>query len=95
VNHPVQGLGAELVKEFRIGVCNRLPEYRPAVLFSSVHDDLKVDTPDKYVYNIKSVLEEEAANVPKYMKQYYNMDFNLPFRIEVSRGMNCNELEEF
>ncbi len=94
VNHPVQGLGAEMVKEYRIGVHNRLKELRPAVLFSSIHDSLGVDTPDNMVYNVRSVLEEEATKVPSYMKQYYGMDFDLPFRVEISQGPNMLELEE-
>jgi DNA polymerase I-like protein with 3'-5' exonuclease and polymerase domains len=94
VNHPVQGLGAEMVKEYRIGVHNRMPEIRPAVLFSSIHDSLGIDTPDELRYNVRSVLESEAEAVPSRMKQYYGMDFDLPFRVEISEGPNMYDLED-
>ena len=94
VCHPVQGLEAEMMKEYRIGVHNRLKELRPAILFSSIHDSLGVDTPSELRYNVRGVLEEEAALVPSYMKKYYGMDFDLPFRVEISEGLNMYDLEE-
>jgi DNA polymerase I-like protein with 3'-5' exonuclease and polymerase domains len=92
VNHPVQGLGAEMVKEYRIGVHRRMEELRPAVLFGSIHDQLGLDTPDSLRYNVRSVLNEEAERVPRYMNEYYGMDFDLPFRVEVSLGNNMYDL---
>jgi DNA polymerase I-like protein with 3'-5' exonuclease and polymerase domains len=95
-NYPIQHLEAEIMKLYRIHVYKRLVKEVPeAKLFSSVHDSLCVDTPEKYLYTVKCILDEEAAKMPQYLKLYYNIDFNIEFRVESCFGMNYYDLEEF
>lgn len=84
------------MKLFRIAVYRRLKAELPEVkLFCSVHDSLTVDSPEKYMWEVKRIFDEEAAKIPYYLKYYYGIDFNLPFRIESSYGPNYCQLTEF
>ena len=95
-NFPIQSLEAEIMKLFRIAVYRRLKAELPEVkLFCSVHDSLTVDSPEKYMWEVKRIFDEEAAKIPYYLKYYYGIDFNLPFRIESSYGPNYCMLTEF
>lgn len=93
--HPIQGLEGELMKVYRIMVQKRMAEFRPAVLFSTVHDSLAADAPEEYVIPIRDMFQEEAAKMGQYLKEFYGFDLGLDFRVECSRGSNLKELEEF
>jgi len=95
-NFPIQSLESEIMKLYRIAVLRRLKrEFPEAKLFSSVHDSLCIDTPEEFLYNIKYMLDEEAKKIPALLKQYYNIDFNIEFRVESCYGMNYYDLVEF
>lgn len=62
---------------------------------NTVHDSIVVDSPNKIVYDVCTVLEDVFVDVPKNFQRIFNKEFNLPMKGEVKFGMNWKDMEKF
>jgi DNA polymerase-1 len=93
-NYPVQGFGADLVKLARINAFNKLRANPIGLLCSSIHDSLVVDTEEKNVYNICTLLKESIEEVPAMCQKVWGYNFQLPLTCEVQVGLNKSDMKE-
>jgi DNA polymerase I len=94
-NYPVQGFGADLVMLARLQARKLLRESgMEALMISTIHDSLVLDTPEKNVYNICTLLKQAIEDVPKLCKQVFDYEFKLPLTCELQAGPNKLEMKE-
>jgi DNA polymerase-1 len=94
-NYPVQGFGADLVKLARLETAKRLRKSgMAALLVSTIHDSIVVDTPAENVYNIGKVLKESVEAVPDLCRQIWKYNFVLPLTAEIKVGPNMKHMEK-
>ncbi len=94
-NYPVQGFGADLVMLARLETAKRIRESNlSALLVSTIHDSIVVDTPEENVYNIGRILKDSIEAVPALCKQIWQYDFSLPLTCEVSAGPNKKDMTQ-
>jgi len=65
-----------------------------ALFIGTVHDSLKVDTPEKNKYTIASMLKESIEKVPQLAFKHWGYKFSLPLTCEIQGGPNCNDMTE-
>jgi len=95
-NYPVQGFGADLVKLARLEAKRALRETRiPALLVSTIHDSIVVDTPKENLEQVARILLDSVESVPKLCKEIWDYDFNLPLTAEVQYGSNKRDMVDF
>lgn len=93
-NYPVQGFGADLVLLARLEVAHRLREANiVALLLSTIHDSIVVDTPSENVVAVARLLKDSIEAVPSLCKKVWKYDFSLPLTCEVSAGMNKKDMK--
>jgi DNA polymerase I-like protein with 3'-5' exonuclease and polymerase domains len=94
LNYPVQGLGADLMMIGRISFFRRLSmSGLTALLVSSIHDSLVVDSPTEVCYNICKILKESIQDIPMNFERLFGVPFNLPIRSEITIGPNKKDME--
>jgi len=95
-NYPVQGTGADLMMVARISLWNRLRSMRlRTLLVSTVHDDLKLDSPDEEVEIVAKTAYQVFDDIPKNFKKLFNIDLPIPFPGEVSVGRDLLNMEPY
>lgn len=95
-NYPVQGTGADLMMVARISLWNRLRSMRlRTLLVSTVHDDLKLDSPDEEVEIVAKTAYQVFDDIPKNFKKLFNIDLPIPFPGEVSVGRDLLNMESY
>ncbi len=95
LNYPIQGGSADMMslarvyynKEFRRHKLNGVP-------IATVHDSLVYDVHDNHVKPACELMQEVFHNVPRYAKERFGFDYQLPFRVEIGVGPNMCDLEE-
>lgn len=94
-NYPVQGFGADLVLLARLETAKRLRDADfPALLVSTIHDSIVVDTPKENVYNVSKILKESIEAVPALCQRVWGYDFVLPLTCEISAGPNKKDMTQ-
>jgi DNA polymerase I-like protein with 3'-5' exonuclease and polymerase domains len=94
-NYPIQGLGADLVMLARIEFYRLLEESGLEALFiGTVHDSLKVDTPEENCYTISKMLKDSIEAIPALCKEHWNYSFSLPVTCEIKVGPNQHDMVE-
>ncbi len=94
-NYPVQGFGADLVMLARIRARRLIADSGlEALLISTIHDSIVVDTPSKNVYNISKILKQSIEEVPQLCKRTFGYDFKLPMTCEIQAGPNKLNMED-
>lgn len=86
LNYPVQGLGADLVMLYRIKLYRVLTELysRDILLFiSTIHDSIELDCASHIAEDVKRIAIEVAEGMPAIFSKQYNINYNLPFVVEV------------
>jgi DNA polymerase-1 len=92
-NYPVQGFGADLVKLARLEVAKRLRESNlRALLISTIHDSIVVDTEEKNCYTIGKLLKDSVEAVPERCRQIWKYNFVLPLTAEIKVGPNMRHM---
>jgi len=95
LNYPVQGLGHDLMAIVRVLVFKYLLEANlEAKLISTVHDSIDIDCPKHEVKQVIEIYNRAFVNTPKVFHSTFGHEFNVPFRGEISIGLNLKELEE-
>ena len=94
-NYPVQGLGADLMTLFRVLVWTEIKRREiEALMVSSVHDSLVIDTPEKNVEEVLTIKQNCATIVGIEFEKRFGIEYNLPFRIECQVGKDFKNMEE-
>jgi DNA polymerase I-like protein with 3'-5' exonuclease and polymerase domains len=94
-NYPVQGFGADLVMLARLEFNKLLRESGlEAVMISTIHDSIVVDTPSKNVYNIRDMLKTSIEAVPALCKRVWDYEFSLPLTCEIQAGPNKKDMKD-
>jgi DNA polymerase-1 len=95
-NWPVQGTGNDLIAIARVSLRNRLTKGKiPAIIISTIHDSIVVDSPNKYATDVAKVMIEVFDDIPKNIKRLFNHEVAVPFPCEVKMGRNLLEMEKF
>lgn len=96
VNYPVQGFANDLVTIARVSLFKRvnLMKHKDILFVSTVHDSVAIDTPERYVGEIVSIIREVFSDVPRNFSRLFGVEFNLPVRCEISIGPNMKELDK-
>jgi DNA polymerase-1 len=94
-NYPVQGLATGDIVPIMVGKLYRALEieYRDRVcMINTVHDSIMLDVKDEQVAEqIKPGIIAILENVSGMMKQHFNIDFNVPLRVEYKVAKNWRE----
>lgn len=92
-NYPVQGCGADVMMMARVSAHKRIKAAKiPCDWISTVHDDIKVDTQEKYVQPIVNIFHEVFDDLPKNIKTVFGYDWVVPMSCEAKQGMNLKEM---
>ena len=95
-NYPVQGFGADLVKLARLEAKKNLRDSGlEALLVSTIHDSIVVDTPSKNLDAVSKILLDAVESVPALCKKVWDYDFGLPLTAEIQYGHNKRDMEEY
>lgn len=83
-NYPIQGTAGDIIKVATIEIRKRLPKEILIIMF--VHDSIVFDTPPEYLDLIAEVCLQVFSDIPKYMKKYFNINWNVPIKGAVEFG---------
>ena len=92
-NYPNQGLGADVMMLVRLMLWRRL-KGSGVKFISTVHDDIKFDTPEKHVKLIADTCAEVFNDLPAQMKRVWNYEWVTPMTCEVFQGNNMLDMEK-
>lgn len=100
-NYPVQGLAGELLRIAYGDVAERLisdPDlYEHAKLVNTVHDSIVLDVDARHPDILRSVValvHDAMINVPTRFGQLFDVEFDLPLRVEVEIGDDLFNVEK-
>lgn len=95
-NYPVQGLEADLMSLTRVSLYNRIKRNGDdrILLVNSVHDSILLDVPEDTVEWCSETIASVFRDVPKNFKKLFGVEFNIPFRGELLKGMDWLNMEE-
>ena len=93
-NYPVQGLEADLMMVARVSLYNRIKHDPSILLINSVHDSIVLDVPQDKVEWTINIIKKVFEDVPSNFKKLFKIEFNLPFRGEISVGNDWGNMEE-
>ena len=96
-NYPIQGTGADLMAIARVSFMNRLRKANltGAVLISSVHDSIVVDSPSKWLPQIAQMFHEVFRDLQPNIKKLFGYDWKVPLACEVKYGPNMKEMIKY
>jgi DNA polymerase I-like protein with 3'-5' exonuclease and polymerase domains len=88
-NYPVQGTGADVMMIARISFARRLKTMGiPALLISTVHDSIVVDTESQYVQDVVNLFYQVFDNLVDNLNRMFKINWRTPLNCEVKIGMN-------
>lgn len=88
-NYPVQGTGADVMMIARISFARRLKTMGiPALLISTVHDSIVVDTESRYVQDVVNLFYQVFDNLVDNLNRTFKINWRTPLNCEVKIGMN-------
>jgi DNA polymerase I-like protein with 3'-5' exonuclease and polymerase domains len=98
LNYPVQGFGADIMREARLAYWEKLHTYSEDVLkgifpMNTVHDDIQTDVvPEKrFLIPVRDSLLYGFEQVVPRLKKYYKYDLPVPMECEIKVGYNLYE----
>ena len=95
-NYPVQGTGADIVALARISFANKVKKYKlPVSLIQTVHDDIKTDSPEKYVKTVVELYHEAFGSLQQNIKNIFGYEWIVPLKCECKVGMNMKDMESY
>ena len=95
-NYPVQGFGADLVKLARLEAKKNLRDSGlEALLVSTIHDSIVVDTPSKNLDAVSKILLDAVESVPALCKKVWDYNFDLPLTAEIQYGHNKRDMQDY
>ena len=96
LNYPVQGFSADLVQLACIRAFRLLKQKNiQSKLILTVHDSIVVDTHPDEVEEVKAILTQAMTKVGDEAKERFGYSLVVPLEIEISRGKNWLEQQEY
>lgn len=94
-NYPVQGTGADVMMLARVSFFRRLKASGiPALLVSTVHDSIVVDTPSMYVELVAKLFYEVFDDLIANIKRCFGYEWIVPLDCEVKFGMDMENTQK-
>ena len=95
-NYPVQGFAtADIVPLTCIAVDNLMIQNKvKSLMINTIHDSVLIDVHPNEEDLIVDIVKRGARNVVPMMKEYYDIDFNVPLDTDVKVGYNWLEMRE-
>ena len=66
----------------------------PCDWISTVHDDIKVDTQEKYVQPIVDIFHSVFDDLPKNLKAFFGYEWVVPMECECKIGMTLKDMKK-
>lgn len=93
-NYPVQGFGADIVMMARVSLYKRMcAAGMPGLLINTIHDSIVLDIRKKEWYNISMIVKKVFEDLPKNIKNIWEIDLGLEVRVEASVLTTGEELK--
>jgi DNA polymerase-1 len=94
-NYQVQGLAAQMIKLATNKIRKELIDYPEVKMILQVHDEVILDTPEKYLDKVCKVCYNIFTELPKTMNETFGVDFNLPIAGDIEVGYNWAKVKEY
>lgn len=94
-NYPVQGFAtADMMPVAIIALYRKMKEVKDlqSKLVMTTHDDVIADTHPKELKLMPEIMVETLGNLHHLLKVRYDIDFNVPLKIEIKQGLNLLDL---
>lgn len=87
-DYPIQSLATADIVLIFLGKLFRKMLYQrdKCLLINTVHDSIDIDCKKEYVEETCNLLQNEVHLIPKWLKEDFGIDFNLPIECKVSVG---------
>ena len=96
LNYPVQSLAADIIHIAMIEAYRWVRKKTTKTQFiMQVHDSMVWDSPSDEVDITCKINQYVFNNLTKYLKQYYDIDFNVPLTGDIQYGNNWGSLKEW
>jgi DNA polymerase-1 len=94
LNYPVQGLGAELMVIARVLMNSEMKRIGlKTKMVCTVHDSMLYDVPKDEVDVVAGMFGRVWAQIPRAFQKLYNVEYNVPCRVEVKYGPNWKDMK--
>ncbi len=95
-NYPVQGFAtADIVPLACINIYNLMKEHKvKSLLVNTVHDSIVADVYPGEESVMGKIFKQGTSSVIQSLKEYYNIDFNVPLDTETKIGYNWLDMKE-
>ena len=95
-NYPVQGFAtADIVPLACINIYNLMKEHKvKSLLVNTVHDSIVADVYPGEESGMGKIFKQGTSSVIQSLKEYYNIDFNVPLDTETKIGYNWLDMKE-
>jgi DNA polymerase I-like protein with 3'-5' exonuclease and polymerase domains len=95
-NYPVQGFAtADIVPIACINIYKLMQEKNvKSVLINTVHDSIIADVCSDEKDIMSKIFEDGTSNVIRSLKEYYNIDFNVPLDTDIKIGYDWLNMQE-
>lgn len=95
-NYLVQGFATGDIVPMMLGVLFDVLKNDPVLkdaclMVMTVHDSIIFDCKNEVLDYAVKVIKRVLEDAPKYLKQFLDIDFNLPLKVEISYGPNWKE----
>lgn len=95
-NYPVQGTGADLMMLARLSAHTRIRRAGiPCDFISTVHDSIVLDTQEKYLQDLRVILEQVFVDLPKNIQKVFGYQWETPLAGECKYGPNMLDMRKF
>lgn len=96
-NYPVQGTGADVMMLVRLSAKRRIQERKHlhrVQFISTVHDDIKHDTPSEHIEELTDIYYSVFEDLPKNIKKLFGYDWVVPMACEAKYGPNMGNMQK-
>lgn len=95
-NYPVQGTGADVMMLARLSARRRIEAAGiPCLWISTVHDSICLDTHEKYLEQLKTIMDEVFRDIPQNIKALFGYEWTCPLACESKYGLNMKDMKKF
>ena len=99
-NYMIQGSATGDMVPLIVGILQRELEDKgyyqegTANLIMTVHDSILLDVRNDVLYNVASLAKKIMEDAPRYVNEYFNIDFPCKLSVGVEAGPNWQDKEE-
>lgn len=98
-NYPIQGFATgdivpTVIGELHQKLYTTIPSLSEnCLMINTVHDSIMFDVHEDYINTACNLIKDVMESAPKLMGDVYGMNFDLPLKVEVTKGRNWKEQE--